>query len=96
MKSIHILTLALAVGLLSAGCNTALRSAPAPPEETRRAMPAGKPEEDTVSSMQYRGYTIWYIPIPSLPSIFVSGMRYRAPSSLEMSPPAAMTAAAFR
>lgn len=28
MKTLHVLTLALAVGLLSAGCNTALRSAP--------------------------------------------------------------------
>ena len=51
-------------------------SAPgARPEAISLAMPAGMPEADTVKSMQYRGYTIWYIPIPSPPRMLVSGMR---------------------
>lgn len=64
-------------------------SAPLPlPEDIKRAMPVGMPDAETVKSMQYRGYTIWYIPIPSPPKTLVSGMRYIAPKIFEIKPPA--------
>ena len=43
------------------------------------AIGTAPPETDSISA--YTGYTDWYTPIPSAPSILVSGMRYNAPKT---------------
>jgi hypothetical protein len=65
------------------------------PEDISLAMPVGMPDADIVSKMQYSGYTIWYMPIPSLPSIAHKGIRYIAPNTLEINPPSEIIIAPF-